>query len=284
MKLNIDLSKYAVPVLGICCAGGALLAVSAVRPPVRVVPSAPASRSAEQIPESLRLLETVPPMEEVLAKHLFVPERTATGENAFPDLLVKGVYVGETQRNAVLSLKSKPDANLRVWLGDVAAAVSQVVDERDPRHPIADFLNEWQIKSIDFSGVTFEHIITAEVETYPVDYHPLKQAKSSAVAGYGQGYAPDFSTGSPNPAPTKPAAGSRTPPVRTPAGNTQAIAGRIGQFMQRLSPQQRQQFMQQLQKQNAAANKKGDAKTPTNGRSDNKKTNTRKTSSGKRRR
>jgi hypothetical protein len=257
MNLNFDISKYVVPVLGSACVGGALLVASGMRTPVELESARMTDAAEARIPESLVLDSYVPTMEEVVAKHLFVPEREATGENAFPDLVVKGVYVG-TQRNAVFSLKSKPSANLRVWQDDEDAAISQVEDERDPRKPIADFLSEWQIQSIDFAGVTVEHIITGEVETYEVDYKPLKHVKDSAAAGYGQGALVDSAPGSGTPAAPKTAA-AQPAQARPPSGNPQAIAGRVGQYMQRLSPEQRQQFMQQLQKRNAGARNQEEA-------------------------
>ncbi|MEE9368122.1 MAG: hypothetical protein V3V05_04565 [Pontiella sp.] len=262
--MNVDLSKYIVPALGAACVGGALLVVSGLRTPVRIERTDHADAMEARLAKSLVLNECVPTMDEVVAKHLFVPERVATGENAFPDLLVKGVYMGEIECNVVFSLKSKPDANLRVWQGDQEASISQVEDRRDPRRPIADFLSEWQIKSIGFSGVTVQHIITGEVETYVVDYKPAKHVKDSSQAGYGQGM---LSAAPPagNKVSTK-ASGATTKSggTRTPAaGSTGAIAGRVGQYMQNLSPQQRQQFMQQLQQQrsNAAKNRDGGGNT-----------------------
>jgi len=68
-----------------------------------------------------------------------------------------------------------------------------VEDDRDPRKPIVDFLGEWQIKSIDFGGVTVEHLITGEVEIYAVDYTPEKKVKDNAQSGYGQGFIVDAS-------------------------------------------------------------------------------------------
>ena len=44
---------------------------------------------------------------------------------------------------------------------------------------IAEFLREWKIKEISFAGVTVEHLITGEVETYAVDYTPEKKASAS---------------------------------------------------------------------------------------------------------
>jgi hypothetical protein len=132
---------------------------------------------------------------------------------------------------------------------------------------------------IDFAGVTVAHLITGEVETYEVDYKPLKHAKDSAGGGYGQGRVVDASPGAKAPA-ARPATAARPAQARPPAGSTQAIAGRVGQYMQNLSPQQRQQFMQQLQKQNAATAKKNGAspQKPANGSAGSKRT------SGKKRR
>jgi hypothetical protein len=282
MNLNLDISKYIVPSLGMACVGGALLMVSGMRTPVTLESLDAADAAKVRIPESLVLDSYVPTMEEVVAKHLFVPEREATGENAVPNLLVKGVYVGESQRNAVFSLKSKPEANLRVWQGDEAAAMAQVEDGRDPRQPIVDFLSEWEIQKIDFSGVTVQHIITGEVETYEVDYSPSKHAKDSAQAGYGQGGQAVVSTAAATKAPAaKTAAQSRSGQQNPGSFSPQAAAGRVGAFMQRLSPQQRQQFKQQLQKQNASASKKqgGNAsQQKSNGSSSDRKSSSKKSS------
>jgi hypothetical protein len=270
MNLNFDFSKYVIPILGTACLAGALLVVSGARKPVAIEAKNPEDAAEARMPKELILDQYIPTMEQVVDKHLFVPERTATGENAFPDLLVKGVYVGETERNAVFSLKSKPEANLRVWQGDEEAALVQVEADRDPRRPIAEFLEEWQIKSIEFSGVTVEHVITGEVETYAVDYKPLKHVKASAENGYGQGLAADASPGAGNTAAAKSAAAAQPAQARAPSGgNSQAIAGRVGQYMNSLSPQQRQQFMQQLEKQNAATSKKNG----NNGNQNNQKKN-----------
>ncbi len=280
MNINFDLSKYLVPILGTACVGGGLLVASGMRTPVVADAAGNTEPMQARVPGRLELAGYVPTMEEVLAKHLFVPERMATGENAFPDLLVKGVYVGETQRNAVFSLKSKPEANLRVWQGDEEAALAQVVDERDPRQPISEFLQEWHIRSIDFGGVTLEHVFTGEKETYAVDYTPAKHAKDSAQTGYGQGLATADAPGGEK-APATRAPGSGQPAQGgPPAGGPQAIAGRIGQYMQNLSPEQRQQFMQQLQRQNAAAKNNGDGEAGDQKKKSNGSSGDRKKSGG----
>lgn len=250
MKMTFDFSRYVLPLLGAAAVAGAVLVVSAARLPSAADEAGKKGAPEVRLPGRLQVAGHVPTMEEVVAKHLFVPERVATGENAFPDLLVKGVYVGGV-RNAVFSLKSKPEANLRVWQGDEEAAISLVQDERDPRKPIADFLAEWQIRSIDFSGVTLAHLITGEVETYPVDYQPAKHVKDSAQVGYGQGIsvvaaAPSAArvTSSSASRPTSGQPGSQPVP-----GSPAAMAGRVSEFINRLPAEQRQQFLQQLNKQ-----------------------------------
>lgn len=246
MKMTFDVSRYVLPLLGAAAVAGAVLVVSAARLPSAADEAGEKGAAEVRLPGRLQVAGHVPTMDEVVAKHLFVPERVATGENAFPDLLVKGVYVGDV-RNAVFSLKSKPEANLRVWQGDEEAAISLVQDERDPRKPIADFLAEWQIRSIDFSGVTVAHVITGEVETYPVDYQPAKHVKDSAQVGYGQGVAvvaaPSAArvTSSSASRPTSGQPGSQPVP-----GSPAAMAGRVSEFINRLPPEQRQQILQQL--------------------------------------
>jgi hypothetical protein len=233
------------------------MVVSGMRTPFTIDAESEGGAGTFRAPENLVLDDFIPTMEDVVAKHLFVPERAATGENAFPDLVVKGVYVG-TERNAVFSLKSKPQANLRVWQGDEEAALMAVEDDRDPRKPIVDFLGEWQIKSIDFGGVTVEHLITGEVETYAVDYTPEKKVKDHAQSGYGQGFIVDASPAAAKAPSAKTAAKAKPGQQGAPAFSPQAAAGRVGAFMQRLSPQQRQQFMQQLQKQQGGAKQNTD--------------------------
>lgn len=182
-----NIAKYTIPALGALCAVGAVSVVMAIRAPVEVdVMAAEDSAYNPRVPQNLELENEIPTMEEVVEKHLFVKERKATGANTFPDLLVKGVYVG-TQQNAVFSLKSSPSVNLRVWFGDVDSSISQVTESRDPRQSIVNFLNEWEIKEITFKGVTVEHFVTGEVETYEVDYTPAKHVKDNAESGYGQG-------------------------------------------------------------------------------------------------
>lgn len=183
----LNYTRFFIPGLGALCTAGAVAVVISARAPLETgfaMDDEPAYSA--RVPENLDPDNDLPTMEEVVEKHLFVKERKATGQNTFPDLLVKGVYVGE-QSSAVFSLKYRPEANLRVWKGDVDSVISRITDARDTRKPIVDFLSEWDIKEITFSGVTVEHIITGEVETYLVDYTPSKHVADNAAAGYGQG-------------------------------------------------------------------------------------------------
>ncbi|QBG48574.1 hypothetical protein EGM51_14615 [Verrucomicrobia bacterium S94] len=185
--MNLKYTRFMIPGLGILCTAGAVAVVISARAPLDIDLSMDGETAYDvRVPENLDPGNDLPTMEEVVEKHLFVKERKATGQNTFPDLLVKGVYVGD-ESSAVFSLKYRPEANLRVWKGDVDSVISRITDPRDVRKPIVDFLSEWDIKEITFEGVIVEHIITGEVETYLVDYTPSKHVKDSAEAGYGQG-------------------------------------------------------------------------------------------------
>lgn len=185
--MSFKYAAYTIPALGTLCVAGAVAVVISARAPVASEIFAGDGESYDQrVPENFEPSSDIPTMEQVVEKHLFVKERKATGQNTFPDLLVKGVYVGE-ESSAVFSLKYRPQANVRVWKGDVDSVIKNITNERDPRKPIVDFLGEWDIKEITFRGVTVEHIITGEVETYLVDYIPAKHVTDNAEAGYGQG-------------------------------------------------------------------------------------------------
>jgi uncharacterized membrane protein YgcG len=185
--MNIKMTPLIIPGLATLCAVGAVAVMVAARSPMENDFSMDEEVSYDlNVPNNIEPDTNLASMEEVVEKHLFVKERKATGQNTFADLIVKGVYVGE-ESNAVFSLKNRSAANLRVWKGDVDSVISSITDSRDPRKPIVDFLSEWDIKEITFSGVIFEHIITGEVETYLVDYTPAKHVKDNAEAGYGQG-------------------------------------------------------------------------------------------------
>jgi hypothetical protein len=247
--MKINMTPYTIPGLGALCAISVVSIAVAMRAPIKEdAAQAEETESAVSIPDRLVLEETIPTMEEVLAKHLFVPERHATGQKSFPDLVVKGVYVGG-ERNAVFSLKSKPQANLRIWQGDEEAALRSVVDAKDPRKPIADFLHDWQIKKVAFDGVTLEHIFTGEIETYAVDYTPAKHVKDSAAAGYGQGALVETENAQSvkSAAPQQP--GAQQPQMRSPfsdPGAMASMASRMGEVMSRLSPEQQKEVFQRM--------------------------------------
>jgi hypothetical protein len=266
--------QHVISVLIGCCAAGAagILLAMYVSTASR---TEPISSSAEiPVLEQNVLSEELPPMQSVLAKHLFVPDREATGQNSFPDLVIKGVYLG-TERNALFSLKSKPQANLRIWEKDVTAALDQVVDSKDPRQPIAEFLREWSIQKIDFDGVTVKHFITGEVETYAVDYTPAKKVKDDALRGYGQGAMPQ--TGSKGTA-TASTAKKATPTSRTPQprqrsgqpGSSTFMADRVSSMVKQMSPQQREAFLKRVQ-QNVGGGSKKSSNKNGGGKSDGKK-------------
>ena len=258
--MKISIQRYLIPGLAVLCGLGALMMIPAVHLPWPG--SGVVKDSVRPVPalglESLNAMS--PSMQEVVSKHLFIPERKATGLNSFPDLAVKGIFLGN-ERSAVFSLKSKPQANLRVWAGGVAGALSQIKDPRDPRQPIAQFLREWNIKEINFGGVTVEHFITGEVETYAVDYTPEKKIKDDAARGYGQGIMPQAESALSSAART--ANGNNARPGQTLPGGAQPVnlmADRISAMMQRMSPDQKKQFMQRLG-QNAAGANQNNAKS-----------------------
>lgn len=237
-------SQYLVPGLGVCCAVGVVMVGTAMHTPMRVDADIGDTAAYEaEVPENLELAQEIPTMELVVEKHLFVKERKATGANTFPDLLIKGVYVGEKQ-SVVLSLKSKPEINLRVWLDDIDGVINRISDPRDPRRPIVDFLNEWDLKEVTFAGVTVEHFITGEVETYKVDYTPEKHAKDNAGAGYGQGVIAEASPGVAKTSAKKP-----TPPATTGAQAAQQRAQAMFQLrrmVEQMTPEQRAQMAERI--------------------------------------
>lgn len=235
------ISKYQhflLPGLGVLCAAGAVWVVAAARAPVEVDVETGSEAAYEPlVPEKLVLDGYVPTMEEVVEKHLFVKERKATGANTFPDLLVKGVYVGEKQ-SVLLSLKSRPEINLRVWLDDVDGIISRITDRRDPRRAIVDFLNEWDIREITMKGVVVENFITGEVETYEVDYTPAKHVKDDAAAGYGQGALAQTSQGAATKKTTTKKQANQPAAQNTMQQRMQAFS-QLRNMVEQMSPEQR---------------------------------------------
>ncbi|GAG98960.1 unnamed protein product, partial [marine sediment metagenome] len=174
---------------GVAAVGAVAVIVVALPPSSSVGSSEKASASRIEAPDADRLNERIPDTGSVLEKHLFVPSREATGQNSFPDLIVKGVFLGE-EKSAIFSLKSRPQTNLRVWLGEVETTLNSVTDPRDPRQPLVTFLREWPITEITQESVTVEHFITGEAETYEVNYVAAKKVNDDAQRGYGQGVMP----------------------------------------------------------------------------------------------
>ena len=278
--MKIHYQRWVIPGLAVLCGIAAITMVPAVHLPGTKSAARPAAIHAIPDPGLDSLNETPPSMPEVVAKHLFVSQRKATGQHSFPDLIVKGVFLG-TERSVVFSLKSKPQANLRVWAGNVNSALSQITDSRDPRQPIADFLKEWSIKEINFSGVTVSHLITGETETYAVNYAPEKKVKDDAARGYGQGILSQdadqtagtkASTGN-NPAQAGQAP-SGTPPVSL-------MADRVSEMLKRMSPDQQKQFMKLVGKNTSGANQNGDTSSKSSQTGANTQSSTKTKSSKK---
>lgn len=189
MKLPLFLHNPIRVLGGAAALGAAAVLIAARLPggPVEPEKSSPPSRM--EAPDADKLNERIPDVGAVLEKHLFVPGRAATGQNSFPDLVVKGVYIGK-ESSVILSLKSKPAVNLRVWLGEVESTLNSITDPRDPRQTLVTFLREWPIKEISRDKLIVEHFITGEAETYEVDYVAAKKVKDDAQRGYGQGIMP----------------------------------------------------------------------------------------------
>ncbi len=261
--MKISVQRYIIPGLAILCGIAAVAVIPAVHLPRTDSGARKESLRAVPAPDLEDLNEASPSMAEVVAKHLFIAQRKATGQNSFPDLVVKGVFLG-TEKSVVFSLKSKPQANLRVWAGRMDGALSQITDPRDPRQPIAAFLREWSIKDIGFSGVTVEHFITGETETYAVNYTPVKKVKDDASRGYGQGIIlqggeAGTGAGARAAAGNNPAAkGAQLPPGAQPVN---IMADRVSVMMQRMTPDQQKQFLKRIGKDSSEANQKSGAST-----------------------
>ncbi len=270
--------RYQIPLLiGLCA-----LAALALIPAVHIPSPAAASRAGAAAPVPtgpVTFNDTPPTMHEVAAKHLFIAQRKATGQKSFPDLVVKGIFIG-AEKSVVLSLKSRPQANLRVWEDGSDRALSQITKPDDPRQPLAAFLREWKVKEISFNGISVEHQITGEVETYAVDYTPEKKVKDDASRGYGQGIIPQGGDGGPSDGVRT--AGSNTsrpgqPQQQVTAPPVTQMADRISEIVQRMTPDQRKQFLQRVQQNmtggnqnNSAAAKQPAAKNSVSGSKNSK--------------
>lgn len=242
--MNVKYGVYIVPGLGALCVLGAIAVGISARAPMAAGVAVDDSGSyAVRVPENLEPGNNIPTMEQVVEKHLFVKERKATGQNTFPDLLVKGIYVG-AESSAVFSLKYRPEANVRVWMGDVDSVINNITNPRDPRKPIVDFLSEWDIKEITFKGVTVEHIITGEVETYMVDYTPTKHAKDNSETGYGQGMLAQNASGAPKTSKTS----SQPAAAKTQLSNQQRAQAmtEFRNMVQKMTPEQRARLAERI--------------------------------------
>jgi hypothetical protein len=270
--MKISVQQAIVPSLAVLCGVAAIALIPAVHLP-RIDNGAHKDSSYTVPSLGLDALNEVPPsMPEVVSKHLFIPQRKATGQNSFPDLVVKGIFLG-AEKSAVFSLKSKPQANLRVWEGRTDSALSQITDPRDPRQPIASFLREWSIKDIRQDGVDVQHFITGETETYAVNYTPVKKVKDDAERGYGQGIIPQGGDGTQTGA-GKGLAGAKgaVPTARgaTPAMPANQMADRVSAMLQRMSPNQQKQFLQQMGQ--GGANQKNGTSSKTSSQTGGKNT------------
>ncbi|VGO15150.1 hypothetical protein PDESU_03732 [Pontiella desulfatans] len=231
-----NISKYALPGIGALCVLGTVAVGVAITRPVNVDIDSNTTAYTAREPQRPRLKSDVPTMDEILEKHLFSKTRKASGANSFSDLLVKGVYVGE-KGSVVLSLKSRPTVNLRIWQDNVSQVIKQISDPRDPRQTIVDFLNEWDILEITMKGMTVEHFVTGERETYAVDYTPTKHVADSAVGGYGQGMLAEATSG------TKTVARQSTPQAQSAQG---LMIDQMRNMMRSMSPEQRAAFAQRM--------------------------------------
>ncbi|MFA5689168.1 MAG: hypothetical protein WC959_08485 [Kiritimatiellales bacterium] len=254
--MKIPVQRLAIPALAAVCVLAAAVLIPAVHLPRDNAPlragsravSAPALDSLAKLPSS---------MNEVVSKHLFIIQREATGLNSYPDLVVKGVFLG-TERSALFSLKSRPQANLRVWEGQTESALSQMIDPRDPRQPIAQFLREWDIVEIVFDGVKVKHFITDETEMYTVNYTPARKVKDDAARGYGQGIIPQGEGGAVTASTGAQRTPSAMPAVPPPASATAAMADRVSVMLRQMPAAQRQQFMQRLNRETQSSSRSND--------------------------
>ena len=242
--MKISFQRMIVPAAAVLCVAAVTLLIPAVHLPRDRADLRENGKNVSAPP--LDSLAALPPsMNDVVSKHLFIIQRAATGLNSYPDLVVKGVFLG-VEQSAVFSLKSRPQANLRIWKGNTENALSQVIDQRDPRQPIAQFLREWDILEFAYDGVKVKHFITGEVETYAVNYTPERKVRDDAARGYGQGIMPqNDGTGGGGNAQRNTSTQSRGAPPPTTTASA-AMADRVSAMLRQMPAAQRQQFMQRL--------------------------------------
>lgn len=275
--MKISIHRLIIPGLAVLCGLAAVALIPAVHLPR--TDTGARKESLYAVPAlGLKTLNEAPPsMPEVAAKHLFIARRKATGQNSFPDLIVKGVFLG-TENSAVFSLKSKPQANLRIWAGRVDSALAQITSPRDPRQPIAVFLREWNIKEISSSGVTVEHFITGERQTYAVNYTPVEKVKDDASRGYGQGIVPQGGETVAGKTGARVAAGNNPAGTAAPfspgSQPVNILADRVSSILQRMSPDQQKSFLKQIGENSSRSNQKTGAADKSSSQSKAKSTKT----------
>lgn len=267
--------QHIIPALGGACVLTTLALASTF-----LVPSPPEAETNNQertqaiAPVSVTRRE-IPVANEVLAKHLFVPERKAENMRSNSDLVIKGVYIGERESNLVLSLKSKPAVSLRVWEREKDTLIAKITNTKDARYPLIAFLKEWDIQKIGFSEVTFHNPLTGETEAYEVDYTPAKKVADNAIGGYGQGGVLNIGNGKSGTA-TRTKTGQSSQQNKTSRVSTQmasTINNRVSGLMERMSPEQRQQFANAVKKASAQQSKNNKNSKSNHSNNNNRKRN-----------
>jgi hypothetical protein len=261
--MNIPIQRYLIPGLVAACGAAALVAIFAAHLPDAESGTRQDSAGAIQAPGAVAQDEGIPTLPEVVAKHLFVSQRKATGQNSFSDLVVKGVFLG-AEKSVVLSLKSRPQANLRVCIGEVDSVLSQIVDPRDSRQTIATFLREWSLKDVTPTGIVVQHFITGETEIYAVNYTPSKKVKDDAERGYGQGIIPQDGGGEGATTAvaktTAPSSSGKTSSSSSSGGApVSMMADRISEVMKRMSPDDQKQLLQKINQNSSKSNQKSNS-------------------------
>jgi hypothetical protein len=160
------------------------------------------------------------------------------------------------------------------------------MDPNDLRQPIASFLREWTVKNIGYDGVTVEHFITGETETYAVEYVPLKKIADDASRGYGQGIVSQVDVARPAVAGTVPAAPAAPAPAAPAATPPAVMADKVAAMMNQMTPEQKRQFWQRIQatgggRQQGLSNPKAATPTTTTPRTKTGKTTSKSQSGSK---
>lgn len=134
---------------------------------------------------TIRRLSAIEP---VLDKHLFVPARSATGQNAFPELLIKGVYHGP-QTILLLGMERRSNETVQLVVGEEEEVASLARNTRDPLYPLYDFFHKWRVHSVTSRHVAMIKTDSGKIEHYPIHHQP-RSIRKAPVAGYGEGNVP----------------------------------------------------------------------------------------------